>query len=62
MVSGYQHSCSIMDDGSLYCWGYNAYGQLGAEANTASTPVAVDLPTVGLRPSSQQVTTTPARS
>ncbi|MDC0149823.1 hypothetical protein OAI65_02735, partial [Candidatus Poseidoniales archaeon] len=24
-----QHFCSTMDDGSLYCWGNNDYGQLG---------------------------------
>ncbi|MDC0747408.1 DUF4215 domain-containing protein [Polyangium mundeleinium] len=26
---GYAHSCAILDDDSLKCWGYNANGQLG---------------------------------
>ena len=30
MVSaGNNHTCAILDDDSLKCWGYNAYGQLG---------------------------------
>nr|AIF13439.1 RCC1 domain-containing protein [uncultured marine group II/III euryarchaeote KM3_62_D04] len=53
------HICAIMDDGSLYCWGYNNYGQLGVgtycqsgsyingcNGNTGrSTPSQVQLPT-----------------
>ena len=52
------HICSIMDDGSLYCWGYNAYGQLGKGTDCAqgsyidscngnegiSSPIEVNLP------------------
>mmetsp|Transcript_50458 Transcript_50458/g.60824 ORF Transcript_50458/g.60824 Transcript_50458/m.60824 type:complete len:515 (-) Transcript_50458:277-1821(-) len=26
---GFQHTCAILKDKSLKCWGYNAYGQLG---------------------------------
>ncbi len=26
---GEEHSCAILDDGALKCWGYNARGQLG---------------------------------
>jgi alpha-tubulin suppressor-like RCC1 family protein len=26
---GGQHTCAVKDDGSLWCWGRNAYGQLG---------------------------------
>ncbi|MGY8692517.1 MAG: RCC1 domain-containing protein, partial [Candidatus Poseidoniales archaeon] len=26
---GQRHSCAILDDATLYCWGYNSNGQLG---------------------------------
>jgi alpha-tubulin suppressor-like RCC1 family protein len=40
-VGGY-HACAVAD-GKAYCWGYNAYGQLGNNTTTKSTvPVAVN--------------------
>ncbi len=27
--AGWQHTCGVGRDGSLWCWGYNGYGQLG---------------------------------
>lgn len=29
VAAGYGHSCVLFDNGSLRCWGYNRYGQLG---------------------------------
>jgi len=37
--SGRYHTCAILDDASVSCWGYNYYGQLGDGTNTdQSTP------------------------
>ena len=41
---GYYHSCAILNDGSVKCWGFNSRGQLGDGTTTdRSTPTAVDL-------------------
>ena len=29
IAAGWSHTCAILDDGSVKCWGYNALGQLG---------------------------------
>ena len=36
--SGNTHSCSILDDGSVRCWGDNEHGQLGDGTRTNSLP------------------------
>ena len=42
--SGDVHTCAVLDDGSLLCWGDNTFGQLGDGATTdQNIPVAVDL-------------------
>ena len=42
---GDYHSCALLDNGSITCWGQNNYGQLGDNSTThASTPVYVHLP------------------
>lgn len=33
-ATGYQHSCAVMTDRQVYCWGNNQYGQLGDETTT----------------------------
>jgi alpha-tubulin suppressor-like RCC1 family protein len=39
---GGDHTCAIKTDGSLWCWGYNGYGQLGDGTNTIRyTPVPI---------------------
>ena len=50
VIAGDYHTCAVLDDGSLKCWGRNSYGALGIGGTTGSgvqypTPQAVDLGT-----------------
>ena len=39
LAAGGDHTCAILDDGTVSCWGSNQYGQLGDGTNTdSSTP------------------------
>jgi ELWxxDGT repeat protein len=47
--AGYYHTCAILDNGDMKCWGRNSYGQLG-DGNSANlvpspTSTAIDLGT-----------------
>jgi alpha-tubulin suppressor-like RCC1 family protein len=40
--AGDDHTCAVSDDGIVYCWGFNQYGQLGDGSTTSrSVPVPV---------------------
>ncbi|SVD85774.1 uncharacterized protein METZ01_LOCUS438628, partial [marine metagenome] len=32
--AGYFHSCAVLDNASVKCWGWNTYGQLGIDNTT----------------------------
>jgi alpha-tubulin suppressor-like RCC1 family protein len=46
IVSGNTHNCALLDNGTVKCWGYNAYGQLGL-GDTFNRPNP-DVPTMGM--------------
>jgi alpha-tubulin suppressor-like RCC1 family protein len=42
VFSGHEYNCAIKQDSSLWCWGWNAHGQLGDGTNTSKdTPVQI---------------------
>jgi alpha-tubulin suppressor-like RCC1 family protein len=42
IATGSQHSCAVTEDDTVYCWGLNAYGQLGDGTQTQQlSPVQV---------------------
>jgi alpha-tubulin suppressor-like RCC1 family protein len=42
IAGGYKHSTALKNDGIVWAWGYNEYGQLGNDTETdSSTPVRV---------------------
>ncbi|MDP1884342.1 MAG: hypothetical protein Q8L10_03145 [Candidatus Moranbacteria bacterium] len=42
ITAGNNHTCALKNDGTAYCWGYNAYGQTGNGTTTVKyTPVQV---------------------
>ena len=42
VVTGWNHTCAVMGNGEVKCWGWNYYGQLGDETKASRTqPVNV---------------------
>src|ERR1700709_1982204 len=49
--AGFLHSCGTRADGTLWCWGYNAYGTLGdgtTESRSAPVEAGTDTTWVGV--------------
>ena len=45
LSSGSLHTCAGLNDGSIYCWGFNSYGQVGiGSVSSLSSPSEVQLP------------------
>jgi len=61
VVAGSAHACAVTDTGSVWCWGYNATGQLGANTSDTSM-VAVAVGGLAVNPSTTTTTTTTIRS
>lgn len=38
IAAGAYHSLALADDGSVWCWGYNTYGQLGVSGDNSTVP------------------------
>jgi hypothetical protein len=42
ITAGYGHTCALISDGTVTCWGYNGYGQIGdGDTTNSNVPVAV---------------------
>jgi alpha-tubulin suppressor-like RCC1 family protein len=42
IATGYFHTCALISDGTVTCWGWGAYGELGTGTyNSSNIPVAV---------------------
>jgi alpha-tubulin suppressor-like RCC1 family protein len=54
LAAGYSHTCAILDDGSVKCWGNNVGGQLGLgdtlNRGDGLSEMGSNLPTVNLGP------------
>ena len=37
VVAGAYHTCALRDDGTVWCWGANGYGQLGINSSTGGS-------------------------
>jgi len=54
IVAGYLHTCAILEDASIKCWGANDFGQLGlgdvAARGASPTEMGDALPSVAVDP------------
>ncbi|KAH9255533.1 hypothetical protein BASA81_006350 [Batrachochytrium salamandrivorans] len=43
VACGYQHTCAVNANGAMFCWGLDAYGQLGDSNITSNSPDPVQV-------------------
>ena len=44
IAAGAEHSLALKDDGTVWAWGYNFFGQLGNGTTTLSTSPGINTP------------------
>ena len=44
VVAGFAHSCALMENNKVYCWGDNSKGQLGDDSNEDYSELAIEVP------------------
>jgi alpha-tubulin suppressor-like RCC1 family protein/Tol biopolymer transport system component len=49
LTAGVAHGCALFGDGSVQCWGFDTYGQLGDGTTVEERPTAVDVLDLGGR-------------
>jgi alpha-tubulin suppressor-like RCC1 family protein len=47
-AQGGYHTCAVLTNGSVSCWGYNGYGELGNGTTSGPQPVGTAVTTAGL--------------
>ena len=45
VAAGDRHTCAVLADATVWCWGDNSSGQLGRNGSQVSVPVSVGIPT-----------------
>jgi alpha-tubulin suppressor-like RCC1 family protein len=58
LAAGGQHTCALLDNATIRCWGYGAYGQLGycSEKNVGETNTPGSTGPVNLQPGDSGIT------
>jgi len=41
LAAGWEHTCALIENGSVHCWGSNEFGQLGTETEEENIPLPV---------------------